>query len=154
MKFGVSLTTVTTVTTVTAVAASVLSATAGCAKEVPVAPAPKVTPPKVMLGGQDLNVSPPVTCAKSDHTVTIAIGQAPTVLSAVVSDADQPQLKSVVFDTVNGEILVYRAGSNSTPQGTTVSRNGNSYSITGNAAVLDSGTPPATKDFKIEAVCP
>jgi lipoprotein LpqH len=140
MKFGV---------VVTAVAVGILAATAGCAKEIPVPPAPKVT-----VGGTGLNVSPPVTCAKTDHNVNIAIGQAPTVLSAVLSDADPPQVNSVVFNNVNGETVVYRAGSDQPSPGATATKNGNSYTITGNATVLDSATHPATKDFKIEAVCP
>ena len=140
MKFGV---------VVTLAVAGIVGATAGCAKEVPVPPAPKVA-----VGGHGLSVSRPVTCAKTDHNINIAIGQAPTLLTAVLTDANPPQVNSVVFNNVNDDTLVYRAGSKSSWPRATATKNGNSYTIAGKATVLNSATHPATKDFTIEAVCP
>jgi ipoprotein LpqH len=110
---------------------------------------------KVVIDGKDQNVSGgSVVCAKMAGNVHITIGGTGSGISAVVSDANPPEVKSVVLGTVNGVALGYTSGSG---QGKAdAKKDGNTYKISGTATGIDAANPTTvvSKPFEIDAVCP
>ena len=110
---------------------------------------------KVTIDGKDQNISGgSVVCAKMGGNVNITIGGSGSGISAVVTDASPPEVKSVVLGTVNGVALGYNSG---TGQGkASATKDGNTYKITGTATGVDMANPttPASKPFEIDATCP
>ena len=107
----------------------------------------------VIIDGKNQNVTGSVVCSTAGGNTTIAIGGAATGISAVLSDANPPQVKSVGLGNVNGVTLSYAQGSG---QGNaSATKNGNSYKITGTATGVDMANPtqPVSKSFEIDATC-
>ena len=109
--------------------------------------------PTVTIDGKNQNVTGSVVCTTVGGNTTIAIGGAATGISAVLSDANPPQVKSVGLGNVNGVTLAYASGSG---QGNaSATKNGNSYKITGTATGVDMANPmqPVNKPFEIDVTC-
>jgi lipoprotein LpqH len=110
---------------------------------------------KVTLDGKDQNISGgAAVCAKMGGNVTITIGTGSTAFSAVVTDANPPEVKQVVLGSVGGVALGYTAGSGQGKASAT--KDGNTYKITGTATGVDAANPmtPVSKPFEIDATCP
>jgi lipoprotein LpqH len=93
-------------------------------------------------------------CTTAAGNVNIAIGSSSTGVGAVLTDADQPQVKSVGLGSVNGVALGYTSG---TGQGNaSATKDGKSYKITGTATGVDMANPmqPVNKPFEIDVTCP
>lgn len=108
---------------------------------------------KVVIDGKDQNIQGTTVCTTVAGTVNIAIGAATTGIGAVLTDGNPPTVKSVGLGNVNGVTLGYTAG---VGQGNAaVTKNGNTYTITGKATGVDMANPmqPVTKSFEIEANC-
>jgi len=108
---------------------------------------------KVLIDGKDQNVTGSVVCTKMAGTVSIAIGQSATGIAAVLTDADPPQVKSVVLGNVNWVTLGYAQGAG---QGSaTATKEGNAYKITGTATGVDMANPmqPVSKPFELDVTC-
>lgn len=109
---------------------------------------------KVMIDGQDQNVTGSIVCTTAAGNVNIAIGGAATGIAAVLTDADPPEVKSVGLGNVNGVTLGYTSG---TGQGeATATKDGSTYKISGTATGVDMANPmqPVNKPFEIDVTCP
>lgn len=108
----------------------------------------------VTIDGKDRTVQGQVTCVTTGGDVNIGVGEASTGISAVVTEGDSPQVKSVALGTLNGVNLLYQAGAN---QGNAeATKDGASYKITGTATGIDTANPtqPTKKPFEIDVSCP
>lgn len=108
----------------------------------------------VVIDGKNQNVTGSVVCSTVGGNTTIAIGGAATGISAVLSDGNPPEVKSVGLGNVNGVTLAYASGSG---QGNaSATKNGSAYKITGTATGVDMANPmqPVNKPFEIDANCP
>jgi ipoprotein LpqH len=109
--------------------------------------------PTVTIDGKNQNVTGSVVCTTAGGHVNIAIGGAATGIAAVLTDANPPQVQSVGLGNVNGVTLAYTTG---TGQGNAaVTKDGNSYKITGTATGVDMANPmqPVPKPFEIDVTC-
>jgi lipoprotein LpqH len=108
---------------------------------------------KVMIDGQDQNVSGTVVCSALAGNMNIAIGGAATGIAAVLSE-DGSSVTSVGLGNVNGVTLGYQSG---VGQGEAkATKDGNSYTIAGTATGVDLANPlqPVNKAFEIQVTCP
>lgn len=107
---------------------------------------------RVTIDGQDQQVNGTVVCSAMGGTMNIAIGEAATGIAAVVSEGDAPSVTSVGLGNVNGVTLAVGAGAGDA----TAQKDGNTYTISGNATGIDMANPmaPVTKPFEIEVTCP
>lgn len=110
---------------------------------------------KVSIDGQDQNITGSVVCTNIADTVAIAIGEATTGIAATVTTGDSPTVKQVGLGNVNGAVLGFQEGA---PGGeATAEKDGNTYTIKGNASGADMANPMAgmvTKPFEIVVACP
>lgn len=108
---------------------------------------------KVLIDGEDQNVSGTTVCTTAGSDVTIAVGGAATGIGVVLTDANPPVVKSVGLGNVNGVTLGYAAG---TGQGDAkATKDGDGYKVTGTATGLDMTNPtqPVNKTFEIDVSC-
>ncbi|BBX33744.1 MULTISPECIES: lipoprotein LpqH [Mycolicibacterium] len=110
---------------------------------------------KVTIDGKDHPVSGSIACVKQGGNVNIALGQGMTGITAVVSEADPPAVTAVQLGNIDGVMLQYGAGA---PGGSAeATKDGNKYTIKGNATGADMANPMAgvvTKPFELEVTCP
>lgn len=110
---------------------------------------------KVTIDGKDHKVEGSVVCATVANTVSLTIGQAPTGVSATLTPGDPPTVTAVALGNVDGVSLGYTPG---VPGGSAeATKDGNTYTIKGNATGMDMANPtagPATKSFEVEITCP
>lgn len=144
-------------------AAVVVGACAGCSSKksdqgsqgAPSAGAPA---PKVVVDGQQVNVSGPVTCTTSGNTINIGIGDVANGVGAVVSTDNPPIVHSVGLGNVNGITLGFSdaAPNQGTNAGAAV--DGKAYGIKGTASGVDMSNPDqpksVTKSFEMSVTCP
>jgi ipoprotein LpqH len=134
-------------------AAILAAALAGCSSNGHVASTSESNT-KVLIGGQDQKVRGNVACVTSNGTVKIAIGGAATGVGAVVTDANPPQVQSVVLGNVNGVSLGWAPAGQGNARAT---KDGSAYKIIGTAIGADMSNPmagPVSKPFEIEVTCP
>jgi lipoprotein LpqH len=108
---------------------------------------------KVMIDGQDQNVSGTVVCTAMGGNMNIAIGDAATGIAAVLSE-DGATVQSIGLGNVNGVTLGYQSGAG---QGEAkAEKDGSTYKISGTATGIDMANPmqPVNKPFEIEVACP
>ncbi len=110
---------------------------------------------KVTIDGQDQNVKGTVSCVSAGGNVNIGVGDATTGIGAVLSDASPPVVHSVGLGNVNGVTLGYSDAAPSQGKAD-VTKDGNSYKITGTATGVDMANPmqPVNKPFEIDVTCP
>jgi lipoprotein LpqH len=109
---------------------------------------------KVVIDGQNEPIGGEVACEITGGNVNIEIGDATEGIGAVLSDADQPQVKSVSLGDTHGVELGYQSDAS---QGNAQAiKDGKSYKITGTATGEDMSNPlqPVTKPFEIDVTCP
>jgi lipoprotein LpqH len=109
---------------------------------------------KVVIDGQDQGANGQVVCSAAAGTVNVAIGQAGSGYTVVMTDANPPEVHSVALGNVKGVGLAYQQGMS---QGNAeATKTGNTYKVTGNASGLDTsqGMQMVTKPFEIDATCP
>ncbi len=108
----------------------------------------------VTIDGEDQGVDGTVVCSTMGGNVNIAIGDATTGIGAVVSEGDSPEVVSVGLGNVNGVTLGYQSGVNDGEA--TVTKDGDSYTISGTATGVDMANPlePVNKPFEITVTCP
>ena len=107
---------------------------------------------KVTIDGKAKDVGGTVVCASMGGNVNVAIGEAMTGIAAVVSEADPPTVTSVALGNVDGVTLAVGGGQGDA----TATKDGKSYTITGNAYGIDMANPmqPAKKPFELAFTCP
>jgi ipoprotein LpqH len=107
---------------------------------------------KVIIDGKDQNVQGTTVCTKTPGNVTIAVGGATTGISVVLTDANPPEVKTVALGNVNGVNLGYAQGGQGNAS---VTKDGNTYKVTGTATGVDMANPtqPVNKSFEVDATC-
>ena len=141
-------------------AALVVAALAGCSSSTSktsssssgsTSAAPIVT--KVVVDGQDQNVTGQASCTASGDNINIGIGDPTNGVGAVVTNTDPPAVHAVGLGSPNGSALGYSDAAQS--QGNAdATKVGNSYKITGTAVGVDSNSQPVTKPFELDVACP
>lgn len=109
---------------------------------------------RVSIDGQDQTVEGTVVCTAMGGNIQIAIGNATQGIGAQVSEGDSPAVHQVGLGNINGVALGFQEGA---PGGeATVTKDGNTYTITGTATGVDMANPmqPLTKPFEIAVTCP
>jgi lipoprotein LpqH len=110
---------------------------------------------KVSVGGQEQDVKENVTCSSKEGSTVITIGDPGREVIATLSDADSPEVLSVVFGDVNGKKYMYTK--DMPPSGTEgdakATKDGNHYKVSGKAGELTQAEQPPTESFEIEATC-
>ena len=112
---------------------------------------------KVIVDGQDQNVTSPVTCQKAGGQLQIGIGQSgsPNTVAVQATDAAPPAIHQIALGTVNGMPLAYQQGSPGASA--QAAKDGNGYKFTGTATGMDSANPMAgmvSKPFEIDVTSP
>jgi ipoprotein LpqH len=109
---------------------------------------------KVVIDGQDQNATGQVVCTKAAGNVNIAIGQAGSGYTVVVTDANPAEVHSVALGSLKGVALAYQQGISQGDAEAT--KTGNAFQITGSATGMDSsqGMQMVTKPFEIDVTCP
>lgn len=108
---------------------------------------------KLTIDGADKGITGAPTCTTMGDTVAIAIGQGTTGIAATVSAGDAPTVSTVALGNVDGAMLAVGAGAGDA----TASKDGNTYTIKGNATGADMSNPMAgivTKPFELVVACP
>jgi len=108
---------------------------------------------KLTIDGADQALTGTPVCATMGGTVNIAIGQAGTGIAAVLSEGDSPTVTSVALGNVGGAALAVGPGVGDA----TATKDGNTYTIKGNATGADMANPMAgmvTKPFELVVACP
>jgi ipoprotein LpqH len=108
---------------------------------------------KLSIDGKDQSLSGSAACTKAGGLITIAFARSSASVGAVLNDVSPPTVKSVGLGNVNGVTLAYTAG---TGQGdASVTKDGNTYKITGKAVGIDASNPmtTVTKPFELDATC-
>jgi lipoprotein LpqH len=114
--------------------------------------------PKVVVDGQTLNVSGPVTCTTAGSNINIGIGDVANGVGAVVSTGNPPIVHSVGLGNVNGITMGFSdaAPNQATNAGAAV--DGKAYGIKGTASGVDMSNPtdpkPVYKTFEMSVTCP
>lgn len=113
-------------------------------------------PEKVVIDGQNQNVTGPVTCTPAGNNINIGIGDPTNGIGAVITNANPPAVQSVGLGNVNGVTLGYAAAAPNQANAPTATKNGNSYTIKGTATGVDINSPtqPVTKPFEMDVTCP
>ncbi len=124
----------------------------------PPAPAPASTVPpglaQVIVNG-DPGPTGPVDCSADDGLITISVGESSLGVSVVVTDDEQPEVRSVSIGDVGGVALGFAVGAaNSTVP--TARRNGDTVIVSGTGAGTDSANPARVVDssYQIAVACP
>lgn len=110
---------------------------------------------KVIIDGQNQNVTGQVSCTPANGNVNIGIGDSSNGIGAVVTSADPPVVQAVGLGNLSGVTLGYSAGASN--QGTVqATKNGNSYTIKGTATGVNMSNPQQqlTKPFEMDVTCP
>ncbi|MCP9275902.1 lipoprotein LpqH [Mycolicibacterium arenosum] len=108
---------------------------------------------KLTIDGADKGITGSPTCTTMGDTVAIAIGQGTTGIAATVSAGDAPTVSTVALGNVDGAMLAVGAGAGDA----TATKDGNTYTIKGNATGADMSNPMAgiiTKPFELVVACP
>ena len=145
-------------------AATVVAGLAGCSsnKSSTSSPASSAAPAapaaggnKVVIDGQTQSVTGQVTCTPAGGNINIGIGDPTNGIGAVVTTADPPVVQAVGLGNLTGVTLGYSAGAPN--QGNAqATKSGNSYTIKGTAAGMNSANPQQalTKSFEMDVTCP
>ena len=139
-------------------AATVVAGLAGCSSNKsstssPAAPAAGGN--KVVIDGQTQSITGQVTCTPAGGNINIGIGDPATGIGAVITTADPPVVQAVGLGNLTGVTLGYSAGAQN--QGNAqATKSGNSYTIKGTAAGVNTANPhqTLTKSFEMDVTCP
>jgi lipoprotein LpqH len=110
---------------------------------------------RVVLDGQNQNVSGPVSCTQVNGNLSIGIGDPSAGVGAVVTNADPPVVQAVGLGNLGGATLGYSAGAPNQANAQ-ATKSGNSYTIKGTATGADAANPqtPLSKSFEMDVTCP
>ena len=107
---------------------------------------------KLIIDGQDQHVQGTAVCTTEFDNVAIAIGGAATGIDAALT-GNPPVVVTVGLGNVNGVTLDYAAGSGKNDA--KVTKDGNTYKITGTATGVDPANlgQLVSKPFELDATC-
>ncbi|MHC9296697.1 lipoprotein LpqH [Mycobacterium sp. LTG2003] len=110
---------------------------------------------RVVIDGKETPVEGSVVCATVAGNVSVTVGQGMSAVTATLSEGDQPTVSAVALGNIDGVSLGYTPG---VPGGSAeATKDGNKYTIKGNATGADMANPMAgavTKPFELEVTCP
>lgn len=110
---------------------------------------------RVLIDGAEHPVQGTVVCANAAGNVSVTVGEGLSVVTATVSEGDQPTVGAVGLGNIDGVNLGFTPGvPGASAEATKV---GNTYTIKGNATGADLSNPAAgvvTKPFELEVTCP
>lgn len=110
---------------------------------------------RVVIDGKESPVEGSVVCATVAGNVSVTVGQGMSAVTATLSEGDQPTVSAVALGNIDGVSLGYTPG---VPGGSAeATKDGNKYTIKGNATGADMANPMAgavTKPFELEVTCP
>ena len=115
--------------------------------------APTGSGTKLTIDGADQALNDAANCTTVGDTVNVAIGQAGTGVAAIISGGDAPTVTSVGLGNFGGAALAVGPGVGEA----TATKDGNTYTIQGNATGADMANPTAgmvTKPFELVFTCP
>ncbi len=142
------------------VAAMTVASLVGCSQNkstpgsAPAGSAP-AGPPKVIVDGQNQNVTGQVSCTQVSGNLSISVGDPTNGVGAVLTNADPPAVQSVGLGSVNGVTLGFAAAAPNPGGNAQATKSNNTYTIKGTATGLDaSNSQQVTKPFEIDATCP
>jgi ipoprotein LpqH len=136
-------------------AATVVAALAGCSSNKSSTSSLAAGGNKVVIDGQTQSVTGQVSCTQAGGNVNIGIGDPTNGIGAAVTTADPPVVQAVGLGNLTGATLGYSAGAPN--QGNAqATKSGNSYTIKGTAAGVNTANPPQTitKSFEMDVTCP
>lgn len=134
-----------------AVAATLFATVVGCGSDDD-SQAPDAT---VTVGGEELELADKtVGCTENGDRLNIGIGSGESAIAVVVSTGDEPEVESVALGSLDGVALGYQQGVGD--GNAEVSRDGDSYTITGEATGIDVANvaEPVRREFEIAVTCP
>jgi lipoprotein LpqH len=138
-------------------AATVLAGLSACSgnKSNTTSSPPAAAGNKVVIDGQNQNVTGPVSCTQVAGNLSIGIGDPSTGIGAVVSNANPPVVQAVGLGNLTGATLGYSAGAPNQANAQ-ATKTGNSYTIKGTATGADANNPQQvlTKSFEMDVTCP
>ncbi len=108
----------------------------------------------VTIDGKDQDISGTVVCSSMGGNMNIAIGEATTGITAVISEDDSPAVRSVALGNIDGVTMGFTEGAG---QGdATAEKDGDTYRVKGTATGVDMANPmqPVNKPFELEVTCP
>ncbi|MCV7027831.1 lipoprotein LpqH [Mycobacterium sherrisii] len=114
--------------------------------------------PRLIVDGQQQNVTGQVSCTPSGDNINIGIGDPTAGIGAVISNANPPIVHSVGLGNVNGIAFGFSdaAPDQATNAGAAV--DGKNYAIKGTATGTDMTNPQqpqtVTKTFEMDVTCP
>jgi lipoprotein LpqH len=110
---------------------------------------------KLTVDGQEQTLQGSVTCNSTGGNLQIGFTQNAGGVGAIVSEGDEPVVRSVGLGNINGVTLAFQEG---TGQGNAeVEKDDKTYTIKGNATGADMANPMAgivTKPFEFVVTCP
>lgn len=110
---------------------------------------------RVVIDGKETPVAGNVVCANVAGNVSVTVGQGMSAVTATLSEGDAPTVSAVALGNIDGVSLGYTPG---VPGGSAeATKDGNKYTIKGNATGADMANPMAgavTKPFELEVTCP
>jgi ipoprotein LpqH len=114
--------------------------------------APVVT--KVVVDGQDQNVTGAATCTPAGDNINIGIGDPTNGVGAVVTNTDPPAVHAVGLGSPNGSTLGFSDAAEGEGSAE-VTKASNGFKITGTAVGLDTtNSQPVSKPFEMDVACP
>jgi len=138
-----------------AAAATVVAGLASCSNNKSNTSSSSAGTEKVVIDGQNQNITGPVSCTPAGGNLNIGIGDPTNGIGAVITTANPPAVQAVGLGNVNGVTLGYSAAA---PNAGNVqaTKNGNSYTIKGTATGVNMASPqqPVTKPFEMDVTCP
>lgn len=108
---------------------------------------------KVTIDGQPKDIQGQIACTTAAGNFSIGIGDTATGIAVVMAE-DGSTVNSVGLGNVDGVVLGYQQGM---PGGSaTATKDGKTYTVTGNASGVDMANPmqQVTKPFEIVVTCP
>ncbi|MDR3661020.1 MAG: lipoprotein LpqH [Mycobacterium sp.] len=114
---------------------------------------PSSSQAEVTVDGVKQNLTGTATCTNLAGNFNIAIGQGVSGVAVVLSQ-DATTVHSVGLGNISGVILGFQQGISGGQA--TVSKDGNTYTVSGTATGITAALPPAmvSKSFEIKVTCP
>jgi ipoprotein LpqH len=108
------------------------------------------SPVKIVIDGQDQNISGPVRCETHEGIVKVTIGELPSETHAQISDTDPPVVRAVSLGPFNGASFLMTADPAEVGSAQ-ATKHGNSYRITGNVTSVEGNK---IVPFEFDVTCP
>jgi lipoprotein LpqH len=138
-------------------AALVVAALAGCSSTTSSSSSGSSNSPittKVVVDGQDQNVTGQASCTAAGDNINIGIGDPTNGIGAVITNTDPPAVHAVGLGSPSGSTLGYSDAVQGQGSAQAI-KQGNSYKLTGTAVGMDqSNSQSVSKSFEMDVACP